>query len=370
MNEATFDFTRKDDACSLNLSGNWQFGTTPEGASVCAAIPEGCKMLNVDAANLGAWDSSLIMVLLQLERWCAEKKIPFDMSTTPEGVQQLVNLTMAVPRHESSVKKKQENFFDRLHKKIENIGQAVSATFIFIGGATLAFKRWLQGKAKTRRSDIQLFIDQAGPKALPIVTLISLSVGMILAYLGSVQLRQLGAQVYVANLVSIGVVREMGALMTAIIVAGRTGAAYAAQLGTMQANEEIDALKTMGISSMEFLVLPRMLALIFIMPLLCIFADVIGMAGGALIASGMDVSFHQYILQTRGAIDWVDIFIGLFKSIVFGILIATAGCQEGLNCGRSSTAVGIATTNAVVKAIVYLLMADAAFNVLFDKLGI
>jgi phospholipid/cholesterol/gamma-HCH transport system permease protein len=183
-------------------------------------------------------------------------------------------------------------------------------------------------------------------------------------------LRQLGAQVYVADLVSLGMVREMGALMTAVIMAGRTGAAYAAQLGTMQVNEEIDALKVMGISSMEFLVLPRLLALVFIMPLLCIYADIIGMAGGALIASSMDVSFTQYILQTQDAVDWLDISTGLIKSLFFGILIAIAGCQAGLNCGRNSTAVGMATTSAVVKAIVYLVVADAAFNILYDKLGI
>jgi phospholipid/cholesterol/gamma-HCH transport system permease protein len=261
-------------------------------------------------------------------------------------------------------------FFSRFYKTLEALGQEVSATLIFIGASAIAVKQWLLHKAKTRRSDIQFFIEQAGPKALPIVTLISVSVGMILAYLGSVQLRQLGAQVYVANLVSIGMVREMGALMTGIIVAGRTGAAYAAQLGTMQVNEEIDALKTMGVSSMEFLVIPRLLALIFVMPLLCIYADIIGIAGGALIGLGMDVSFNQYILQTKGAVDWVDIVTGLYKSIIFGILIAVAGCQAGLACGRSSTAVGVATTTAVVRAIVYLVLADAAFNVLFDKLGI
>ena len=189
---------------------------------------------------------------------------------------------------------------------------------------------------------------------------------MILAYLGSVQIRQLGAQ----DLVAIGMVREMGALMTAVIMAGRTGAAYAAQLGTMQVNEEIDALRIMGISSMEFLVLPRLLALVFVMPLLCIYADIIGMVGGAIIATSMDVSIIQYISQTRDAVDWLDISTGIVKSIVFGILIAIAGCQAGLNCGRNSDAVGMAATNAVVKAIVYLVVADAAFNILYDKLGI
>ncbi len=370
MTDASFSIDSHNTECTLHISGDWHLGKTPEGTAIYTNIPNDCKKITISTTEVGTWDSSLAIELLQLVRWCADKKINLNTSAAPEGIQQLLSLAIAVPSYESNTNENPNGFVEKLHQRIENLGGEVRATFIFIGATALAFQQWLLGKAKTRRSDLLFFIDQAGPKALPIVTLISLSVGMILAYLGSVQLRQLGAQVYVANLVSIGMVREMGALMTAIIIAGRTGAAYAAQLGTMQVNEEIDALKTMGISSMEFLVLPRLLALIFIMPLLCIYADLIGMAGGALIALGMDVSFNQYILQTQGAVDWADIFIGLFKSMIFGILIATAGCQAGLNCGRSSTAVGVATTNAVVKAIVYLVMADAAFNVLFDKLGI
>ncbi len=370
MTDASFHIESNSSPCKLYLSGDWQLGKAPSSATICAAIPSECKQFAILTTELGTWDSSLAIELLQIIRWCADKKINLDTSAAAEGVQKLLNLATAIPSYETNTSQDSVSFTKKLYRIIENLGAGVSDTFIFIGSVVLAVLQWLRGKAKTRRSDILFFIDQAGPKALPIVTLISLSVGMILAYLGSVQLRQLGAQVYVANLVTIGMVREMGALMTAIIIAGRTGAAYAAQLGTMQVNEEIDALKTMGISSMEFLVLPRLLALVFIMPLLCIYADVIGMAGGAIVALGMDVSFSQYILQTQGAVDWLDVFIGLFKSIVFGILIAAAGCQAGLNCGRSSTAVGVATTNAVVKAIVYLVMADAALNVLFDKLGI
>ncbi len=370
MTDASFHIESHTSPCKLYLSGDWHLGNAPASTTICAAIPSNCTHISILTTELGTWDSSLAIELLQIIRWCANNNIDVDTSAAVEGVQQLLSLATAIPSYETEPSPDAESLTKKLYKRIENLGEGVSATFIFIGSVALAFTLWLRGKAKTRRSDIQFFIDQAGPKALPIVTLISLSVGMILAYLGSVQLRQLGAQVYVANLVTIGMVREMGSLMTAIIIAGRTGAAYAAQLGTMQVNEEIDALKTMGISSMEFLVLPRLLALVFIMPLLCIYADVIGMAGGALVALGMDVSFNQYILQTQAAVDWVDISIGLFKSIVFGILIAIAGCQAGLNCGRSSTAVGVATTNAVVRAIVYLVMADAALNVLFDKLEI
>lgn len=354
----------------LHLCGDWQLGNTPDGESLCAAVPNNTETIMVMADELKQWDSSLAVVLLQLARWCEQKQITLDTRATPETLQQLLDLATAIPAYQPGTNTDKVSLRARLKKRISGLGESVTRALTFIGDVSVAFIHWVQGNAKTRRQDIFFFIDQVGPRALAIVTLISLLVGMILAYLGSVQLRQLGAQVYVADLVAIGMVREMGALMTAVIMAGRTGAAYAAQLGTMQVNEEIDALKTMGISAMEFLVLPRLLALVFIMPLLCIYADVIGIFGGALVAVSMDVSFSQYILQTQGAVDLMDIMAGLIKSVFFGILIAIAGCQAGIECGRNSDAVGMAATNAVVRAIVYLVIADAAFNILYDKLGI
>ncbi|MGV8835842.1 MlaE family ABC transporter permease [Cellvibrio sp.] len=354
----------------LLLCGNWQLGHTPDSETLIAAIPADCNSIALATNELQHWDSSLAVTLLQLARWCEQKQIALDTSATPETLQQLLNLATAIPPYQPVTNTNEISLLARLQKTIFGQGEGLARTLIFIGDISLAFTHWLRGNAKTRSQDIFFFIEQVGPRALAIVTLIALLVGMILAYLGSVQLRQLGAQVYVADLVAIGMVREMGALMTAVIMAGRTGAAYAAQLGTMQVNEEIDALKTMGISAMEFLVLPRLLALVFIMPLLCIYADVVGMLGGALVATSMDVNFSQYILQTQGAVDLMDILAGLIKSVFFGVLIAIAGCQAGIECGRNSDAVGMAATNAVVRAIVYLVVADAAFNILYDKLGI
>lgn len=354
----------------LFLTGNWQLGNTPAASELIAALPAQCRELSVNTRELQQWDSSLAITLLQLSRWCEQHQVQLNLQQTPDGLQQLLNLATSIPPYQAPAASHQAKRWKNIVNALRNLGQATEITLGFIGEVALAFSVWLRGNAKTRRQDILFFIEQAGPRALAIVTLIALLVGMILAYLGSVQLRQLGAQVYVADLVAIGMVREMGALMTAVIMAGRTGAAYAAQLGTMQVNEEIDALKTMGISTMEFLVLPRLLALIFVMPLLCIYADVIGIIGGALVATSMDVNFLQYILQTQGAVDWIDITTGLMKSIFFGILIALAGCQAGIYCGRNSDAVGMAATNAVVRAIVYLVVADAAFNILYDKMGI
>jgi phospholipid/cholesterol/gamma-HCH transport system permease protein len=189
--------------------------------------------------------------------------------------------------------------------------------------------------------------------------------------MGAVQLRQFGAQIYVADLVGLGMTREMGAIMTGVIMAGRTGAAFAAQLGTMQVNEEIDALTTMGIPPMEFLVLPRMLALMVMMPLLCVYADLVGMGAGLLIGIGLlDMSLVQYVTETQQAVHLVDCGLGLGKSVVFGALVALAGCLRGMQCGRSAAAVGAAATSAVVTGIVWIIACDGLWAVLTERLGL
>ena len=185
------------------------------------------------------------------------------------------------------------------------------------------------------------------------------------------QLVQFGAQIYVADLVGIAMAREMGALMTAIIMSGRTGAAFAAQLGTMQVNEEIDALSTFGLSPMDFLVLPRMIALILMMPLLTIYSDLMGILGGAVVGMGMlKLSAVEYINQTVNGVGLTDFAVGIFKSSVFGVLVAISGCMRGIQCGRSASAVGLAATSAVVTAIVFLVVTDGIFAVLTNALGI
>jgi len=212
---------------------------------------------------------------------------------------------------------------------------------------------------------------QCGAQALPIVTLISFLVGVILAFVGAVQLKQFGAQIYVADLVGIAIVHEMGAMMTGIIMAGRTGAAFAAQLGTMKVTQEIDAFTTMGFSPLEFLVLPRVIALILMMPLLCLYSDFVGVLGGATVAVEMlDLSWTTYVRETIHAISLTDLFGGVFKSSVYGVLIALSGCLRGIQCGNSSSAVGDAATSAVVTGIVAIVGACGIFAVVFYVLGI
>jgi phospholipid/cholesterol/gamma-HCH transport system permease protein len=241
----------------------------------------------------------------------------------------------------------------------------------FIGEASVAFGKLLIGKARFRRSDLFLIIQQCGAQALPIVSLISLLVGLILGFVGAIQLEMFGAEIYVASIVGIAMVRVMGAIMTGIIMAGRTGAAFAAELGTMTVNEEIDALTTMGISPMEFLVLPRMLALMLMMPLLCLYADLMGILGGFIVGVGMlDLSAVEYYNMTKASVGLNNLWIGLFHSAVFGVLVALSGCLRGMQSGRSASAVGDAATSAVVTGIVSIIVATAVITVICNVLGI
>ena len=236
--------------------------------------------------------------------------------------------------------------------------------FAFIGEATIAFTKFLVGKATFRRSDLFLLLQECGAQALPVVSLISILLGLILGFVGAIQLKMFGAQLFVADVVAIGMVRVMGAIMTGIIMAGRTGAAFAAQLGTMEVNEEIDALKTLGISPMEFLVLPRMIALVIMMPLLCVYSDLLGILGGLIVGVGMlDLGLIQYLNRTQEALSLTTFGIGLFHSAVFGVLVALSGCLRGMQCERSASAVGYAATSAVVTSIVSHYCGDGHYYV-------
>jgi phospholipid/cholesterol/gamma-HCH transport system permease protein len=309
--------------------------------------------------------------LLQCHEHCCGEGIEFDARAVPEGVSRLLQVATAVQRHQPPAPAA-SSWLQALNPLalLRSAWEDIRDSLAFTGETAIALGRLLAGKANTRFVDFRTFVYQAGPDAFAIISLTSILVGMILAYLGAVQLQQFGAEIYVADLVVIGMLREMGVLMTAVVMAGRTGAAYAAQLGTMQTNEEIDAITTMGISPMEFLVLPRMLALVLVMPLLTVYANLLGVVGGGLVAGSMGITPLQYINQGVTALTLAHVGVGLIKSVVFATLIAVAGCRSGINSGRSSAAVGQAATEAVVTAIVYLIVADAAINILFQQMGV
>ena len=256
-------------------------------------------------------------------------------------------------------------------------GQAVHArladtveTLQFIGEVLLALGRLLRGKAQMRWVDLAFQLDQTGPRSVPIVALVCGLEGVILAYMGADQLKRLGAQSYIADLVTVGVVREIAALMTGVILSGRVGAAFAAQLGSMQANEEIDALRTLGLDPVDYLVLPRLLAMMLVAPLLTAIAALVGVLAGWLVAALIfGVPASDFLTRSLESLSTAHLLVGLGKGTVYAMLVALAGCRQGLAAGRSAQAVGQATTAAVVQAIVWIVVAASVLTIALQRLG-
>ena len=362
-----------DTAC-LHFSGDWRFASgIPEVEPVIEklATTDKYRRLCFDSDQLGEWDSGLMTFLVNLLDKCKQQHIEIEKSGLPSGVQKLLQLATRVPERKGTRRSVLgQPVLTRIGNVTIEMHRNWGALLTFLGETLYAVINLFRGRARFRTSDLFYQIEGAGPSALGIITLISSLVGMILAFVGAVQLQLFGAQIFIANLVGLGMAREMGAMMTAIIMAGRTGAAFAAQLGTMQVNEEIDALKTMGISPIEFLVLPRLLALCLMMPLLCVYADFMGILGGAAVSALMlDISFFEYYQQLQSAVPLKHFLIGIIKAGIFGILVATSGCFRGMQCGRSASAVGYAATNAVVTSIVLIVVADALVTIICQILG-
>ena len=357
---------------TITLAGDWiRANTLPDFGPLIAAMQR-ANAVHLCGEGINAWDSSLVNLALQLHREGQRQGIALT-TELPPGAEKLLALATSVPP--IATKTVDTSLAARLAVInplgwAERVGRDVASLFEFIGALLSALASGIAGRARVRLTDLLQMAYQTGPNALPIISLSSFLVGLILGYLGAVQLQQFGAGLYVANLVTVGVLREMGALMTAVIIAGRTGAAYAAQLGTMRVNEEIDAIEILGVSTMEFLVLPRVLAVVIMMPLLTLYADVLGILGGGIVASGLGISPLQYWTQAQSSLGLDHLLVGLFKSVLFGALIGIAGCRAGLNAGRDSAGVGRATTEAVVVALIYLIVADAAVNILCQLLEI
>ena len=364
-----------EDTLQLKLTGAWSMRhPLPSDAEVRKRLDAepAVRRLTFDTSRHERWDSSLLVFLVEILRFSSQRDVAVDMRGLPAGTQRLLELFMAVPEKAGARRAEQA------HTALARIGRHAVATIAaarealdFIGEVSLSLARMVTARARFQSGNLWLLIQECGAQALPIVSLISILVGLILAFVGAIQLQQFGAQIFVANLVAIAMTREMGAMMAAIIMAGRTGAAFAAQLGTMQVNEEIDALRTLGISPIDFLVLPRMIALILMMPLLAIYADVLGILGGMIVGIVMlDISPVLYWNQTVEAVTLNDVLLGVGKSAVFGVLIALSGCLRGIQSGRSASAVGAAATSAVVTAIVLIVIFDGIFAVLSNIVGI
>jgi phospholipid/cholesterol/gamma-HCH transport system permease protein len=374
--EATAHTSRSaDGGYQINLTGQWRspqaLRAGEDVARVLAASPKPSHV-TIEGSAIEEWDSVLIACLMRIDSICRQMNVAVEFVAVPMGAVKLLRLATAVPERTGTRQDEAKlPFLAKIGTAAASKMQAWQGTVRFLGEVILALAAFLRGKASYRREDLLSTLQETGAQALPIVSIITLLIGLILAFIGAVQLAQFGASLYVADLVGLAMTREMAAVMTAIVLAGRTGAAFAAQLGTMQGNEEIDALTTLGISPVEFLVLPRMLALALMMPVLYVYGCFIGLFGGYLVGTGMlGLSADAYIDRTREAVHLIDFMIGFVKSAVFGLVVAFAGCQRGMEAGRSAAAVGTATTSAVVSAIVYIIVIDAIFAMLLNVLRI
>jgi phospholipid/cholesterol/gamma-HCH transport system permease protein len=369
-------FDEDSDRPRLVLSGDWTVSAIGQGDGAdlirCLQQIQSPGVLSIQDGGIRHWDTLLLATLLEISQAALRQKLELDVSAMPEGVRSLFALATAVPSSPDA-------HHDPVPRGyLADLGEAARRFWAdalyfnqFLGEAAISMAAFLHGRARYRRVDLWLQIQECGPAAVPIVTMISLLVGLILAFVGAVQLSLFGAELYIADLVALGMTREMGALMTAIIMSGRSGAAFAAQIGTMNVNMEVSALKVMGFSPVDFLVLPRLIALILVMPFLGLYSDLLGIAGGALVGVAFfDIPPSQFLLRTSEAVDLTDFFIGLVKCSLFGVLIALAGCMRGVQCGRTASAVGDAATSAVVTSIVLIVVADSIVTLICNRLNI
>ena len=355
------------------LGGRWRIDQDlPSAATLKTRLAAPVRRIGFDASALTDWDSGLLTFVAGVGKSCADLSITVDGSGLPPGAQRLLAMASAVPEQKLAARPAgPQGPFAQIGEATLDFFRGAPQMLGFLGEVVLSLLRLISGRARFRARDLWLEIEEVGPRALPIVSVISFLVGLILAYLGADQLKLVGAQIFIADLVAIGMVREVGALMTGIIIAGRTGAAFAAQLGTMQVNEEIDAYKTLGISAIDFLVLPRILALMLMVPLLTLYSGFIGMLAGLLVSVTIfDIGVFEYYTETLRALEFKQFAVGLSKGTVYGAMIAFAGCLRGMQCGRSAEAVGHAATSAVVTAILLITIAASIMTVVYYQLGI
>ncbi|HVS54141.1 MAG TPA: ABC transporter permease [Opitutaceae bacterium] len=357
------------DVLEVALAGTWQI-TEPRPAWDELRAGQAPARVRLRADEVEKWDTSLLLFLFEVQQWCRATGAYCEAEALPEKIRTLLGQLAAA--HETSTP------FDRSEGFLTTVGTAAMDTlgksreiFHFVGECVLSAARLARRPRKFRWRDCVGEMQQCGAMALPIVSLVSFLIGVTLAYTGAIVLRQFGGDIFIADLIGLAMVREVGAVMTAVVLAGRTGAAFAATLGNMKTNEEIDALETLGIPAVQFLVLPRLLALGVMTPLLALYANALGILGGMAVAYGLlSISPTAYWVEMLTIVDLSDLASGAIKAAAFGLIVGLAGCLRGLQAERSAAGVGRAATSAVVTAILLMVVADAVFAVLFNVLGI
>ena len=348
-------------ACVLRLCGDWR---NPRGQILLPAVPAGsCTRVRIDARALIAWDTALAARLWHQLAALRRQGAELELGGLPQGLQDVLDL--ALPRAATAPDAGAAAPARAASKRSE-----AAITITFFGDTLIALARLLRGRTSMRLGDVLRHVDETGPRSLPIVLLTCSLIGLMLAYMGGAQLNRIGAQNSLADVVTVGMVRELAGMMTGIILAGRLGAAFAAQIATMQANEEIDALRVLGIDPVGYLVMPRLIALLVVASPLIAFGAAAGIAAGlpaAWFAYGVDPAV--YLHKCVASLTMAHVAIGLFKGMLYVALVALAGCREGLHAGRTAQAVGAAATAAVVKSLVWIVIAATATTIVFTSLG-
>ncbi len=336
------------------------------------AAAETSGAIRLDGRGIREWDSSLILCLSRLQEALEEKGRTTELVGFPDSINPLLERARQVRREEPETGGAgKASWLMRLGGWGLSTYYGFCDLLVFFGETAQSLGRMVRGKAIYQRSDFLSLLWENTGRSIGIVFLISFLTGLILAFVGAIQLEKFGADIFVADLVALAMFREMGAMMTGVILAGRTGSAFAAQIGSMKANDELNALQTMGISAFDFIVLPRLVALAVMMPVLAFLASLSGVLGGMVVSVGfMDITSTQFLTQTSDSINLSSFLSGTGKSIVFGAIIAMTGCFRGMAAGSSAESVGSAATSAVVTSIVLIIVADALFAVLFNIFGI
>ena len=367
------EFVIQDKTLRLDLSGDYvDYDDDAAADRLMSALRRpGLRRVVIDGSSLGKWDSTLVVILFAATKLARQRKLAVERVNVPQNLEQLIDLAFSVDRKPAQPGRSKDTFLEAAGDWVLVVWSGVKKGALFIRQALYSLVRFFAGRAVMRRVDWLFALEDCSYKAVGIVALVSFMVGLILAFVGAIQLKNFGAQIYVASLVAIGMTRIMGAIMVGVVMAGRTGASYAATIGTMQVNEEIDALKTMGIPVTDFLVLPRIAALTLTMPFLVILADFMGILGGASVGVGMlGIPAEEYWNYSIKALDMDNFLVGLFHGLVFGGIISICGCYYGIYCGRNADSVGKATTRAVVSAIVWMIVATGIITWIFEVLGI
>ncbi|MDB6115854.1 MAG: hypothetical protein JWQ62_2799 [Lacunisphaera sp.] len=366
--QARADASRDGDTLVMTLGGNWRITRThPVWENVLTGTRP--TRLVLRAGDLGSWDSSLALFVRAARIWAGKYGVELVEENLPKEAGKLADLLARKPAA-TAAPSGLPDLFVVVGKATVHLWAETKDLALLVGECVFSVGRFFRGQAQFRWRDCFSEMQQCGAMALPIVGVISFLTGVTMAYTGAVVLRQYGGDIYVADLVGLAVVREMGPMMAGIVLAGRTGAAFAAMLGNMKANEEIDALETLGVSPVDFLVMPRIGALMVMMPLLALYSNCLGILGGMVISrSILDIPSNLYWSETKSIIDLSDLATGLIKAATFGMLIGVSGCLRGLQADRSAAGVGQAATSAVVTGIFLLVVADSVYAVIFNILG-